>query len=159
MISIETLRTHRHSRAAILADPDILLIRRGYRVRLHGDQDARPWEIWQSINIARLHALDYQSSQRLVFTGNSALLLHGSQHGRPTPVSRRGQVSLISSSVPILQYSTDTRSCPVFPSFAETKLLRASRRSTASKPNHRLKPSFVLPSTSNPATLSSQHAW
>ena len=77
MISIETLRTHRHSRAAILADPDILLIRRGYRVRLHGDQDARPWEIWQSINIARLHALDYQSSQRLVFTGNSALLLHG----------------------------------------------------------------------------------
>ena len=77
MISIETLRTHRHSRAAILADPDILLIRRGYRVRLHGDQDARPWEIRQSINIARLHALDYQSSQRLVFTGNSALLLHG----------------------------------------------------------------------------------
>ncbi len=26
---------------------------------------------------ARLHALDYRSSQRLVFTGNSALLLHG----------------------------------------------------------------------------------
>ena len=66
MISIETLRTHRHSRAAILADPDILLIRRGYRVRLHGDQDARPWEIWQSINIARLHALDYQFVAALV---------------------------------------------------------------------------------------------
>ncbi len=69
MINIETLRTHRHSRAAITADPDILPYQTsGYRVRLHGDQDARAWEVWQSIiNIARLHALDYQSSQRLVY--------------------------------------------------------------------------------------------
>ena len=77
MITIETFRTHRHSRPNIVDDPDILVIRRGYRVRLHGDRTAQPWEIWRSINIARLHALDYQSTQHLVFTGNSALLLHG----------------------------------------------------------------------------------
>ena len=77
MITIETFRTHRHSRSSIIDDPDILSIRRGYRVRLHGDQHAKRWEIWRSINIARLHALDYQSTQRLVFTGNSALLLQG----------------------------------------------------------------------------------
>ena len=77
MITLETFRTHRHSRRNIVDDPDILVIRRGYRVRLHGDRHAQPWEIWRSINIARLHALDYQSTQRVVFTGNSALLLHG----------------------------------------------------------------------------------
>ena len=70
-------RTHRHSRPTIVDDPDILVIRRGYRVRLHGDRNAQTWEIWRSINVARLHALDYQSTQPLVFTGNSALLLHG----------------------------------------------------------------------------------
>ena len=77
MITIETFRTHRHSRPTIVDDPDILVIRRGYRVRLHGDRNAQTWEIWRSINVARLHALDYQSTQPLVFTGNSALLLHG----------------------------------------------------------------------------------
>ncbi len=77
MITIETFRTHRHSRPSIVDNPDILVIRRGYRVRLHGDRNAQPWEIWRSINIARLHALDYQSTQRVVFTGHSALLLHG----------------------------------------------------------------------------------
>ena len=77
MITIETFRTHRHSRPSIVDNPDILVIRRGYRVRLHGDRNAQPWEIWRSINIARLYALDYQCTQRVVFTGHSALLLHG----------------------------------------------------------------------------------
>ena len=77
MITLETFRTHRHSPRNIVDDPDVLVIRRGYRVRLHGDHNAQPWEIWRSINIARLHALDYQSTQRVVFTGNSSLLLHG----------------------------------------------------------------------------------
>ena len=77
MITIETFRTHRHSPPSIVDNPDILVIRRGYRVRLHGDRNAQPWEIWRSINIARLYALDYQCTQRVVFTGHSALLLHG----------------------------------------------------------------------------------
>ena len=77
MITLETFRTHRHSPRNIVDDPDVLVIRRGYRVRLHGDHNAQPWEIWRSINIARLHALNYQSTQRVVFTGNSSLLLHG----------------------------------------------------------------------------------
>lgn len=159
MISIETLRTHRHSRAAILTDPDILLIRRGYpfactAIRTH--DHGRSGKVSTS-RVCMHSTISRRSAWFLLVTAHYFSM--ESQHGRPTPVSRRGQVSLISSSVPILQYSTDTRSCPVFPSFAETKLLRASRRSTASKPNHRLKPSFVLPSTSNPATLSSQHAW
>ena len=77
MMTIESFRTHRHSRANIVDDPSVLTIRRGYRIRLHSDGTAAPWEIWRIINIARLHALDYQTKQHLVFTGNSALLLYG----------------------------------------------------------------------------------
>lgn len=77
MMTIESFRTHRHSRANIVDDPNVFPIRRGYRIRLHDDGTAAPWEIWRIVNIARLHALEYQAKQHLVFTGNSALLLHG----------------------------------------------------------------------------------
>lgn len=76
-MTIESFRTHRHSRSNVVDDPGVLTIRRGYRIRLHGDNQAHPWDIWKAVNVARLHALEYQSTQRLVFTGNSALLLHG----------------------------------------------------------------------------------
>ena len=111
MITIETFRTHRHSRPTIVDDPDILVIRRGYRVRLHGDRNAQTWEIWRSINVARLHALDYQSTQPLVFTGNSAYFSTESRHGRRTPASRRGPVSRPSMFGLIPQYTIDERSC------------------------------------------------
>lgn len=77
MITIESFRTHRHSRHNIVNDPEVLTIRRGYRIRLHGDEQAEPWKLWRIINISRLHALAHQCTQRVVFTGNSALLLHG----------------------------------------------------------------------------------
>ena len=77
MITIESFRTHRHSRANVVDDPNVFTIRRGYRIRLHNDDTAAPWEIWRIVNVARVHALEYQTTQRIVFTGNSALLLHG----------------------------------------------------------------------------------
>lgn len=77
MMIIESFRTHRHSRRNIVNDPEVLTIRRGYRIRLHNDEQAPPWKLWNVINISRFHALAYQCTQRLVFTGNSALLLHG----------------------------------------------------------------------------------
>ena len=88
-------RTHRHSRPTIVDDPDILVIRRGYRVRLHGDRNAQTWEIWRSINVARLHALDYQSTQPLVSLGTVPYFSTESRHGRRTPASRRGPVSVL----------------------------------------------------------------
>ena len=77
MMIIESFRTHRHSRSNVVDNPNVLTIRRGYRIRIHGDDQAHPWEIWRIVNVARLHALVYQTTQRLVFTGNSSLLLHG----------------------------------------------------------------------------------
>ena len=67
MITIESFRTHRHSRANVVDDPNVFTIRRGYRIRLHNDDTAAPWEIWRIVNVARVHALEYQTTQRIVF--------------------------------------------------------------------------------------------
>lgn len=75
-MTIESFRTHRHTRSNAVDEPSVLTIRRGYRIRLHGDEAAPPWEIWRIVNVARIHALEYQTKQRVVFTGHSALLLH-----------------------------------------------------------------------------------
>ena len=86
MMTIESFRTHRHSRSNVVDNPNVLTIRRGYRIRIHGDDQAHPWEIWRIVNVARLRALVYQTTQRPVFKGNSSLLLHGIPTWSANPV-------------------------------------------------------------------------
>ena len=159
MITLETFRTHRHSPRNIVDDPDVLVIRRGYRVRLHGDHNAQPWEIWRSINIARLHALDYQSTQRVFSPGTAPYCFTVFRPGQRIHGSRHGRARRSSTFVLFLRCDTVKQSSPVLRLSVEAGRHAQSCTSAALKQNLPLRPLSVSPSTSNLAMLSLPYAW
>ena len=113
MITIETFRTHRHSRPNIVDDPDILVIRRGYRAvctvtAMHSRGKSG------GVSTSHVYTHSTTSPHNIWFSpGTVPYFSTESLHGRRTPASRRGPVSRPSMSDLIPQCTIDERSCPV----------------------------------------------
>ena len=111
MITVETVRTHRHSRPTIVDDPDILVIRAAIVSVCTVTAMLRRGK-FGGASTSHVYTHSTTSPHNLWFSlGTVPYFSTESRHGRRTPASRRGPVSRPSMFGLIRQYTIDERSC------------------------------------------------